>query len=71
VSEFWAVVGKLEPFALFLLLLAAILIVGNLLAWPFRLANRVVRHLNIRKAGWPPEHLDADGDYKRKEEAEP
>lgn len=20
------------------------------------------RHLNIRKAGWPPAHLDADGD---------
>lgn len=23
-----------------------------------------IRHLNIRKAGWPPEHLDADGDFK-------
>ena len=22
----------------------------------------VVRHLNIRKAGWPPAHCDADGD---------
>lgn len=26
------------------------------------LANRVIRHFNIRKAGWPPNNLDADGD---------
>ena len=23
-----------------------------------------MRHMNIRKHGWPPEHLDADGDLK-------
>lgn len=28
----------------------------------FRLCNRVIRHLNIRKHGWPPPHCDADGD---------
>jgi hypothetical protein len=33
----------------------------------FRLPNRVIRHLNIRKHGWPPEHLDADGDFKKEE----
>lgn len=26
--------------------------------------NRLMRHLNIRRAGWPPTHLDADGDFK-------
>jgi len=26
--------------------------------------SRFFRHLSIRKAGWPPEHLDADGDWK-------
>lgn len=26
--------------------------------------NRLFRHLNVRSAGWPPEHLDADGDFK-------
>ena len=26
------------------------------------LVNRTIRHLNIRKAGWPPPHVDADGD---------
>ncbi|QEL19326.1 hypothetical protein [Limnoglobus roseus] len=23
-----------------------------------------IRHLNIRLAGWPPAHLDADGDFE-------
>jgi len=26
--------------------------------------NRLMRHLNIRNAGWPPAHCDADGDFK-------
>lgn len=30
----------------------------------FRCFNRLMRHLNIRKAGWPPAHADADGDFK-------
>ena len=30
----------------------------------FRAWNRLMRHLNIRKHGWPPAHLDADGDFK-------
>ncbi len=24
--------------------------------------KRVLRHMNIRSSGWPPVHLDADGD---------
>ena len=27
------------------------------------------RHMNIRKHGWPPEHCDADGDFKSNDEA--
>ncbi len=30
--------------------------------------NRPLRHMNIRKHGWPPEHCDADGDFKEKED---
>lgn len=30
----------------------------------FRCWNRLMRHLNVRKHGWPPAHLDADGDFK-------
>ena len=29
-----------------------------------RLPNRMIRHMNIRKHGWPPPHCDADGDFK-------
>lgn len=26
--------------------------------------SRFLRHLNILRAGWPPPHIDADGDWK-------
>ena len=32
--------------------------------------NRFMRHLNVRKHGWPPAHLDADGDWRPGTEAE-
>lgn len=34
----------------------------------FRLPNRIIRGMNIKKHGWPPEHCDADGDFKKEEE---
>lgn len=40
------------------------LIIMQVFIWPFRLVNRFIRHLNIRAAGWPPVHLDADGGHK-------
>lgn len=40
----------------------------NLLTWPFRLVNRWIRHKNIAAKGWPPIHLDGDGDAIKKEE---
>ena len=48
----------LHPILTFLL--AYMLINGTVIivALPFRA-------MNIRKHGWPPEHLDADGDYKK------
>lgn len=27
--------------------------------------NRPLRHMNIRKHGYPPAHCDADGDFKK------
>lgn len=29
-----------------------------------KLLNRWMRHMNIMAKGWPPIHLDADGDWK-------
>ncbi len=30
------------------------------------LPNRILRHWNIRKHGYPPTHCDADGDFRPK-----
>lgn len=30
----------------------------------FRIVNRGFRAVNIAIRGWPPAHLDADGDFK-------
>jgi hypothetical protein len=38
--------------------------VYRLLTWPFKLANRWIRHQNIKHVGdWPPPWMDADGDW--------
>jgi hypothetical protein len=38
------------------------LVVAHIISFPFRLINMWIRHRNIVAAGWPPAHLDADGD---------
>ncbi|KKN88797.1 hypothetical protein LCGC14_0244040 [marine sediment metagenome] len=30
----------------------------------FVLPNRILRTIKVTMQGWPPEHLDADGDWK-------
>jgi Na+/serine symporter len=32
------------------------------------LVNRIFRHWNIRKHGYPPAHCDADGDFRQDSE---
>lgn len=39
---------------------------GAVLEFLWKCWNRFLRHLNVRKHGWPPEHLDADGDWPAK-----
>lgn len=34
----------------------------------FVVINRFLRTIKVLAAGWPPEHLDADGDWKSEEE---
>jgi hypothetical protein len=36
----------------------------------FNLVNRILRSINIALRGWPPEHLDADGDFLKLEAAD-
>ncbi len=54
---FWRFVGYWLMILLFLGIPAQIIIVA---------INRPLRHWNIRKHGYPPEHCDADGDFKTK-----
>lgn len=47
------------------------LLVISFLQYAFIFWNRLLRHMNVRRAGWPPDHLDADGDWEiRKTESE-
>lgn len=71
-EQFWSFANE-HWFIAFLLAAGVISgVAGILYAVLFRLPNRVLRHLNIRKAGWPPPYLDADGDFKpeKKEDGE-
>jgi hypothetical protein len=34
----------------------------------FRIPNRFLRSRNIKNAGWPPAHCDADGDFKKEDQ---
>ncbi len=43
-------------------------IVWMITALIFRCWNRLLRHLSVRRRGWPPEHLDADGDWMPKDD---
>ena len=35
----------------------------------FKCWNRWLRSRNIKNHGWPPPHLDADGDFKKEPES--
>ena len=45
-----------------------VLLTGCAMRISFRLINRVLRTIKVTARGWPPEHLDADGDWKPKPE---
>ena len=64
-KEFFAFAGE-HPIVTMVILYVAIHCSYGVLIYPMTLANRVIRHLNIRKCGWPPEHLDGDGDFRPK-----
>lgn len=35
----------------------------------FRIINRILRTIKVLFRGWPPAHLDADGDWKPEKDA--
>lgn len=58
--QFWSE----HPFLAFCALCFSAIIAYSALAFVFRIWNRVLRTINICARGWPPPHLDADGDWK-------
>lgn len=58
---------KTEP----LVGLIALIVICYAITRPFRYAfeayNRKLRSKNIAAHGWPPEYLDADGDFKEED----
>lgn len=54
-----------SPWLTFFLVLIVAQVVGNVMV---NLPNRIMRHWNIHKHGYPPPHCDADGDFKKPEE---
>ena len=50
-----------SPWLTFFLAVLAALLIEEVIGIP----NRVLRHWNIHKHGYPPPHCDADGDFKK------
>lgn len=58
-SDFWTFCGV----AILLNGLAFFVVNGIVRIW-----TRLMRCLMVHKHGWPPAHLDADGDFKKTEQ---
>jgi hypothetical protein len=59
-----------HPVLAFFALCAAYYTLKWIVRTPFHMWNRLMRHKNIAAQGWPPPHLDADGDFKPELEEE-
>lgn len=42
-----------------------LIILSAFMQFIFLMWNRLLRHININKHGYPPAHCDADGDFKK------
>lgn len=61
-TEFWQFWG--EHYFLAWCALWLLWMIVPLVTLPFGLITRTYRMLMVFFRGWPPEHLDADGDWK-------
>jgi hypothetical protein len=53
-SDFWIFIG-------------IVILLGIVCETPIKIFKYYFRSLNIKNHGWPPSHLDADGDFKQKD----
>lgn len=51
------------PLLVFTLILSSFLTIYSVAGVIFRIVNRLCRVVMVSIRGWPPEHLDADGDF--------
>ena len=47
---------------------AIILLFGCIIRVIFQVINRILRTIKVSRHGWPPAHIDADGDWKPTDE---
>ena len=52
-------------FSSFWIWLGSVIILGVILKVPLLIISRLIRRSMIIKRGWPPAHLDADGDFHK------
>lgn len=55
-------------FSNFWIWLGFVLILSGIGDFILKMYNQTLRHINIKKHGYPPEHCDADGDLETSEE---
>jgi len=55
-------------FSDFFIFLGMLIILSSIGSGVLFMWNRMYRHWNIRKHGYPPPHCDADGDFKKEED---
>lgn len=53
-----------SPYLTFFLLWIVVYAIVQIIRMVLTAWARLIRYLSIRRAGWPPEHLDADGDFR-------
>ena len=58
--DIWKFMNDSPYLTFFLVLIAGEVAIRILVNLP----NRILRHWNIRKHGYPPAHCDADGDFR-------
>lgn len=58
--------ADVHPFLAF----CEIWLIGCIAGVVFKIINRAYRTIKVCCRGWPPEHLDADGDFKPERESD-
>jgi hypothetical protein len=60
-SDTWQAFAQMNGFNQLILICATYYLLKAVL---WLLPNRILRTVKVAVRGWPPEHLDADGDWK-------